>query len=909
MLSVKSFSSAMNLPDIYFEFTSDDFSVAPRRIIDHGAPLCDLWETKRIFRIFGGHAGCYLAYDLHKTPHYQRPYSMRSMIEKKAQEKGLKVEEVDTSDFEEKDYLYHYSHKSSVYTKYVHPRINEFQLPHVIQMLDKEEVCSRGNVAKSIGWRTIDYEYNNKDKINIPTRYPISAFDRSIMKTMTSLVQEIFAGRIDPCPFSGDDIRKKKFAESLLKMDTEVGEEVGSNCFESITYAMSYVGKEDHLLAPHIDQFNCASKGYNMVFSVYFHTNHPSKKNTLVRVVFIGYSRRQMNEYFQRLSLRKKFKENLMKYSSVIGIRNTLSIEKAFPHRKEGEHQFFYSLPFTDKCAFYSIFTSAIYDLSKAFHHVSRPISFDDILELALPVVWLPTGFYYYQILKEWESKKVLPTYNLTMAVVDHIVQSSGGLSKGNGQRFMPFCNKPIPKNRVIESLRKLRKILHESKTGDWSANDLLNGIKDAVYCCGDIGAQHLMSVLTLLGIIKDSKFVRDTVVLKNTMTEKRLKKLYKMSHNVINILYKEVANELYNGNTRMVENLTCEFFRDMGKKVLNNVTEIDYERSIRKRIGSNESIRHPDVFHTTQSLFIEEESVVNRYYYNAKGVVQKETVQTYFVFNENKDWILDSRALYSEADVIQVKANTTAETSSHTSRKKKRQKISHDEMDYVSPDESVEDDITTSKAGYNNSMHRVVSLQWYAAKGRSYVPSDKFVWKDSWFQGNYKQISVEQIIKKLLKIEKKKKKSRKKKIVHIRNAFNEDGKEVFTATVHTDKKEITLSSKIENLPTHGYCDSYVSTFANRENDIVSYYDSDANAKKAMIVNIFALSGYDLASIPIFNDYKGKANQCVALFEKKNKSSINFVTLLWSNDDGKFFFDFPNGTDLFDEWTTYAISL
>ena len=545
-------------------------------------------------------------------------------------------------------------------------------------------------------------------------------------------------------------------------MDTGEVEGEG-NCFESITYAMSYIGKEEHLLAPHIDQFNCATKGYNMVFSVYFHTNHPEKENTLVRVVFIGYSRRQMNEYFQRLSLRKIFKENLMKYSSVIGKRNSLTIEKAFPYRKEGEHQFFYSLPFTDKCAFYSIFTSAIYDISKAFHDVSKPISSDDVLELALPVVWLPTGFFYYQILKEWESKKQLPTYNLTMAVVDHIVKRSGGLSKGNGQRFMPYCNKAIPKNRIIESLRKLRKFLEESKTGDWSATDLLNGIKDAVYCCGDIGAQHLMSVLTLLRIIQDPKYVRDTVVLKNTMTEKRLKKLYKMSHNVINILYKEVANELYNGNTRMVENLTCEFFRDMGKKVLYDVSKGEYEKSIRKRIGSNENIRHPDVFHTTQSLFIEEESKLNRYFYNDEGLVQKERVQTFFVSKKKKVWILESKALYSEIDVIQVKANTTVEISSQTTRKKKRQKIIHDEIDNVSGDESIEDD-RKSKAASNNSMHQIISLQWFAAKERSFVPGDKFVWNDSWFKGNFKKISVEQIIKRLTNMEKNKKKGRGKK-------------------------------------------------------------------------------------------------------------------------------------------------
>ena len=91
----------------------------------------------------------------------------------------------------------------------------------------------------------------------------------------------------------------------------------------------------------------------------------------------------------------------------------------------------------------------------------------------------------------------------------------------------MPFCNRATPKNRIISSLRNLRKILHESKKGDWSSNNLLNGKKDSVYCCGDIGSQHLISVLTLLQVIEDPKYVRDTVVLKNTRTEMRIRKIY----------------------------------------------------------------------------------------------------------------------------------------------------------------------------------------------------------------------------------------------------------------------------------------------------------------------------------------------------------------------------------------------
>ena len=899
MDKVKSVSCERNLVDLYFEFTSKDFSVAANEVRQKGQHLCDRFQTRRMFRVSGCNAGCYLAYDLHKTPHYQLPYNMRSIMENDATKKGIIIEKVDTSVFEEKDYLYHYSDKSAIYIEKIHPRINDFQVNHVIEMLDKERVCSRGNLAKSIGWRTLDYEYNTDDKINIPTRHPMSAYDRSILKIMTSLLQEIFSDRIEPLPFSGDDVRRKKFAESLLEVDGGFAEDEGSNCFESMTYAMSYVGEKDHLLAPHIDHFNCKTKGYNMVFSVYFHAKHPTKKNTIVRVVFIGYSRRQMQEYFHRISLRHVLKKNLLKYSSLLGTRNVLKIENAFPYTKEGSHKFFYSIPFTDKCAFYSIFTSAIYDLTKVFHDAKKPITSDDILEMALPIVWLPTGFFYYQIIKEWESTKILPEYNLTMAVVDSIVQRSGGLSKGNGQRFMPFCNKPIPKNEIINSLRKLRIILHESKTENWSSNELLHGIKNAVYCCGDIGAQHLMSVLTLLQVIGDTKFVRDAVVLKNTRTEKRLKKLYKMSHHVINELYKELANELYDGNLRMVENLTCEFFRDMGTKTLYGVLETDYQNNIRKRIDS--TIRHPDVFHSTQSLFVEENSIVNRYYYNDQGMVKKEKVNTFYVNKTEKVWILNTTPLYSAAEIIQVKKEVAPDVTTPTTTKSKRANTYHENDDL--PDKYINDDTNFS------TKHQHIRVQWKKYKGRDFIPSDKFIWKNSWFNGYFKKISVEQIVKSLTNAKRMKK---KQKIIHITNAFTSDNRNVFTASIKTNNQQKTLSSKIEKLPTNGYYESLPTSFSNKI-DIVSYYNTDSCARNAMIVYVLALSGYNLSSVSLFNSYKGEKNVCVALFETigkgKHSSSIDFVCLLWSDNDANFSLDFPNENDLFDAWTSYPISL
>ena len=198
--------------------------------------------------------------------------------------------------------------------------------------------------------------------------------------------------------------------------------------------------------------------------------------------------------------------------------------------------------------------------------------------------------------------------------------------------------------------------------------------------------------------------------------------------------------------------------------------------------------------------------------------------MKRFFISKNNKEWVLKSMALYPKADVVQVKVT------SKSSSQNKRQKIANDEVDYIS-EESITDD---SKAVFP-SMYRSIGQLWFSAKGRRLVPSDKFVWKDSWFDGYFKKISVEQIIKTLTN-SKPRKNKKNQRIMHIRNAFASDGKAYFTATTHTDQKEITLSSKISNLPTHGYYESYPRAFSKRQNDIVSYYETDSCAKKAMIV-------------------------------------------------------------------------
>jgi len=61
------------------------------------------------------------------------------------------------------------------------------------------------------------------------------------------------------------------------------------------------------------------------------------------------------------------------------------------------------------------------------------------------------------------------------------------------------------------------------------------------VYGVGFLGAQHLLSILTLLRVLQNPEYVILTKVLKNTTREKKLTTIYRLTHKSINALNREL--------------------------------------------------------------------------------------------------------------------------------------------------------------------------------------------------------------------------------------------------------------------------------------------------------------------------------------------------------------------------------
>lgn len=73
--------------DLYFE-TTNDFHTADY-IVKKEGHLSKLWTTTDLYCVKSGYSGIYLAYDLHKRPHYMKSPSQFTMMEKKQRKKAL----------------------------------------------------------------------------------------------------------------------------------------------------------------------------------------------------------------------------------------------------------------------------------------------------------------------------------------------------------------------------------------------------------------------------------------------------------------------------------------------------------------------------------------------------------------------------------------------------------------------------------------------------------------------------------------------------------------------------------------------------------------------------------------------------------------------------------------------------
>ena len=605
-------------PDLYFEFTDNHFKYN-HDLMKTSSYLSNKWTTTHVYRLPPFEAGAYLVYNLHKTPHYQLPQSERSSFNKKAKDKNIKVTTLLDHTIEIPDYIYHYSKESPIFQQYIEPKKEQFQINKVLELIKKgKNDLKRGNTAQSFGWHTMNYgEFNNF--MTTPGSSEVNDTQNEVLKTLTEVYLSMFQKKIDKVPFTTNSTRTKEFANILAfqgKKIEDTDTDKIMNIFESVTYAVTFCGPDQQLLKNHVDRLNCPNDGFNAVFAVYFTVPY-DEKGKMVRLVYVGYSRKSISDYYARLDKRNLFKKHLKKYSQMLDTRKIFNLQSAIPvpNVDGSPRQLSQTLPYIDKCGFYSIFVSPIYDLINS-SQIKKKWTLSDIIELVLPIGWLITGTNFYKVLKNWE-KNGIPSGNLTIAVINGLIEMGGSLTSGPGSRLQPYCNSNLSDKVIFDGLWRLKHAIAKANNANKTIIEEIMEDICKIYYVGAIGAQHIIAALTLLRVLKDTNYIRKTKVLKGTGTERRIKTLYNLNYSTTNVLFEEISEELFSGCTRLVENMACEFFRDI-KKPFETWDESTYTQSIQQRIKGK--IRHPDSFYDDQAIFVERDHEVIRESYQASS-------------------------------------------------------------------------------------------------------------------------------------------------------------------------------------------------------------------------------------------------------------------------------------------------
>ena len=897
-----------NLDDFYIERTVSSCTLSKKTVLESEGCLSNRWRTKKIYCISPSNAGIYLLYNLHKNPHYHLQQKERSSVQQKAKDLGVPFVLLDDKFYVEEGIIHHHTHLSSLYKQKVSPVISELDLDGIISKLSKQEICDRGNIALTFGWK--HNSFVKSDGVNVPCNDVLDELDCSVLKIMTKAYMSAYGHNIANAPFTTNETRIREYANQLVTIGTSAASNSSiQNVFESVTYALTYCNSNSNTqLHPHVDTLNCFEPGFNAVFGMYFFLKH-TKEKKIVRLVLLGYSRRSIFYAMNRFEKRSLFKNHLKRYSTYVGERNNFCMENAIPWNvaRRKTPLVISKIPFIDKCGFYSVFVSGLYDIIKS----GTTLFLEDIVELVLPVGWLCTGANYYRVLSQW-NRHGIPKGNLTVEMLRTLVEQFDGISKGEGLRMQPSCNSPIPLGKVYEGQRILLRFINTAN-GSPSC-DIKQGMEmlEKIYYVGGLGAQHLMSVLTLLRVVYNPEYVRSTVLLENNLTAKKIHELYRLNHKLTNELYTELSMELYDGCSRMVENLVCEFFRDMQQDPTACKWDLQfYHDSIAKR-----KLKKPDTFFSDQSIFKESQFCIHRYFYDVDGKVKSEFLHNLVLGKDKRIRHWQKVEEINSDEVIYVtkkqegggqglksapgkKTGNTKKSLKAKSRKTySKKKISEDIVDNKQLDNEDEDDALYEVEESLTNISRTYMLRnrniRYTKKYSGIQLEIISMLKDScdqdsvdctdmsWFIGEKKYMNTDLYIRQIIGRTSVKRKRNKAKGSLVKDIIHLDNhRQVYSQSINGRNKVYFIRSEIKNISQKGFYGLYGKVISNN-NLCLGFYESKTDALLALKMTIFAGDAPNIVShcdlSPSIQNMQ--PNSHMALLEKKQgvESFFCFIT-------------------------------
>ena len=251
----------------------------------------------------------------------------------------------------------------------------------------------------------------------------------------------------------------------------------------------------------------------------------------------------------------------MIQYKELLGNRLQFNIQNAITNDIARRKEFKCSLPFIDKCAFYSLYVDAIRIFQRKIRESSSKNWIEDIIEIVIPIGWITSPRRYYEVIAGW-CQKYFPKGNYAIEMITSLVDEYGSISSTPGPRFQAFCNKPIPICQIYKAHRHIQYVIEMGNNNTYSKKlhiKMLDHLKD-VYFFGQLSPQHIISILTLLRIIVPVGFLNNAYVATKTRTSSRFCKSYGLNDDTMNYLYHELSKQFFPGQTQMMENMGCEF-------------------------------------------------------------------------------------------------------------------------------------------------------------------------------------------------------------------------------------------------------------------------------------------------------------------------------------------------------------
>ena len=197
-------------------------------------------------------------------------------------------------------------------------------------------------------------------------------------------------------------------------------------------------------------------------------------------------------------------------------------------------------------------------------------LDLEALLEATVPFSFASSYKNPYKILCLWLDCGAIPnktgTNNLAVEILTAMTSEFGGINTncGSAMRCIAFFNFSVTFHQIVnfcKNVRDVTLILNQDKSPRQYKE--IAGLYKQVGLIGDLSAQHLISLLAGLGLLRHGiNYVTQATVCKGTKTFAKLKEFYTLPDASIDQAYIHIAKTL-NINTALLEQIICEFFRD----------------------------------------------------------------------------------------------------------------------------------------------------------------------------------------------------------------------------------------------------------------------------------------------------------------------------------------------------------